>query len=495
MKTAHFVGHLLNDAVISERTATTGGHRSLDHIPGGCLLGAAAARLYDHLGNDAFTVFHSGKVRFGNAYPLSATGQRTLPVPLAWHAPKGEELHGSVAGVKNLVRATEQHFQAWDEQGDQQKQLRSGFFSPDGELVNAGKRYRLKTAVDRHRLGMSEERQLFGYESLAAGSLWHFCIDFDDTVSTEVVDQVTKALHGQIRVGRSRSAEYGLLQTTRVEVQDHHQTFGAGGEIVLYCASDLALADNVTAAPVLTPAGDHFGLSGVTFLAEKSYLRVRSYAPFNSTRRHFDLERQVIAKGSVLVFRAAPATTVDLPALVARLKRGIGLYRQEGLGQVLLNPGFLESFQYASGATGPALEVPQLKTGVESPELTAWLNEKLAQRDQEVAAIAEVDGWIAALVGQNCPKNSQWGRLRTIALVGNTLAEIRAEIKQLTLEGVSQKQWGKTFVLNGRKVSYGDFLEKTVLAESIDLETARRRLYLLGNRLPRKANQANGGTL
>ena len=126
MTSFNYTARLVTDAVISERSSTTGGHRCLDYIPGACLLGAVAAKLYDSLGQDAFTVFHSGKVRFGNGYPLSAAGEPAFPVPFAWHTAKGEEMNGSVTNIKNLFHATAAQHDEWGKAGDQQKPLRRG---------------------------------------------------------------------------------------------------------------------------------------------------------------------------------------------------------------------------------------------------------------------------------------------------------------------------------------------------------------------------------
>jgi hypothetical protein len=494
MKQIHFSARLVSDAVISERSATTGGHRSLDYIPGACLLGASAARLYADLGDRAFEVFHSGKVRFGNAYPLDGQDRPTWPVPLAWHYSKGEDLKKKVDPIKNLLHAKADDFARWDQAGDQQKQLRSGFFSTDGHLVQPAKRYRLKTAIDRDNFGAAQEAQLFGYEALAAGSNWYFSVAFDDDLPGEMVERVADSLCGDIRIGRSRSAEYGLLRAQRVDHTLPVEAMAPCTEVILYCASDLALIDQATGVAKLTPGGGDFLLDGAKFSAERSYLRVRSYAPFNATRRRFDLERQVIAKGSVLVFsREQEFSTEELTGLVKRLEGGIGLYRQDGLGRLLVNPPFLGGFNFTPQPAMPALPVPQPKKQPEPPPLAAWLADRATAHTAEIIAVTEVERWISDLVAGSCPKNSQWGNLRNLALRSSTADELRKKVQKLCSEGVSQKQWEKTFRMDGKKISYGKFIQDTVLAPGVDLETARKRLYLLGNRLPRRSNQKNGG--
>lgn len=82
---------LQEDCVFSAGMATEGGHEGLDRIPGQALLGVAAARLYRELSTEeAYTVFHSGRVRFGDGLP-APDGTPAVPVPLAWHHPKEDD--------------------------------------------------------------------------------------------------------------------------------------------------------------------------------------------------------------------------------------------------------------------------------------------------------------------------------------------------------------------------------------------------------------------
>lgn len=489
MKSFQYTARLVTDAVISERSTTTGGHRCLDYIPGACLLGAVAAKLYDSLGQDAFTVFHSGKVRFGNAYPLSDAGEPALPVPFAWHAAKGEEMNGSVANVKNLLYATAAQHKEWEEGGDQQKQLRSGYFTLSGDHVEPARRYRLKTAINRERMGMAEESQLYGYQSLQAGSRWHFCVEFDADVCDAVQQKVRAALGGTIRIGRSRTAEYGVLEAAAapVSVTGIAAAGSSGSQLALYCLSDVALVDG-HGFPTLSPEAALIGLDGAAFDAGRSYLRIRSYAPFNGKRRRFDLERQVIAKGSILVY-GGEFTNDAVRSFQERINTGIGLYRQEGLGKIVANPAFLSGFGFTPGeAVRLPVSEPAAAVAPQSP-LAGWLLARAAEQEQARKTIEQVERWVTDLISGPCPKNSQWGQLRNIAFQETTIEGIRERVKRLCTEGVSQKQWSKAVKVDGKKIEYGKYLAEIVLAEGVSLEAARQRLYHLGNRIPRRSNQ------
>lgn len=491
MTTLHFTARLLSDAVISERSATTGGHRTLDYLPGAVFLGAAAHKLYSVDPQVAFTLFHSGKVRFGNAYPLTADNLPTLPIPLSWHLPKGKE-GAELTAVRNLIHTSDAQFEQWDNRGEQQKQLRSGYFALSGEKVSPSVNYRLKTALDRTRQGAARESQLFGYQSLAAGSAWYFSVAADDEVDQKLLSYLAEALSGVIRVGRSRSAEYGLLAVQKTDTAPFSLQPSAGERLILYCCSDLALADPLTGAPTYVPdPAAHFGLEGATFAAGRSYLRTRSYAPFNSTRKQFDLERQVIAKGSVLVFdRPGGFGADDLAGLHKRLVCGCGNYRQDGLGQLWVNPPFLADEAFTPGAAR-ALTPPAAAEDKPLPELAHWLNSRAAERADEAAAIKQVDGWIRDLVKESCPSNSQWGQLRIIALQAKDLNDLSKKLARLTSEGVSQKQWDKPVTVQGKKTTYRQFIVD--IARSGRFEQVQKRLYLLGNRLPRLKNLKETG--
>ena len=73
MKILQFKCHLHSDVIINQKAATVGNQSSLDFIPGSNFLGISASELYNKYSSDPYTtwlLFHSGKVRFGDAHPL-----------------------------------------------------------------------------------------------------------------------------------------------------------------------------------------------------------------------------------------------------------------------------------------------------------------------------------------------------------------------------------------------------------------------------------------
>jgi len=329
--------HLLEDLVLPAGLATAGAPRNLDYIPGAALLGCCAARLYRRLSRDeAFRVFHSGAVRFGNGRPLDSHGNPGLPMPLAWHVEKGRSYRQEAApnlldgsAVVNLTGTRA-------EPGRQLRQLREGFISPEGEIIVPETVFRLKTAIDPAS-GTAAEAQLFGYGSLRAGQRFLAWLDIDDEIAQETEDKIRESLTGTLRLGRSRSAQYGTVQAEVTAGEPPVLQTGGDTTLRLFLLSDMALCDSY-GQPCLLPAAGNLGLPVDEVVWEQSFLRHRTYSPYNATWRCRDQERQVICQGSVLtLYLKRPLDRDDCE----RLAKGVGLHRQHGLGQVLVDPDLL----------------------------------------------------------------------------------------------------------------------------------------------------------
>ncbi len=496
MRCRYFQLELQSDAVITENAATAGGHRCLDYIPGACFLGACAT-MYEDFGEDAFTIFHSGGVRFGNAYPLDNERIPTFPVPLSWHFPKGESAHRESRllpeFICNLAGGS------WFDAERQPKQMRSGYASLAGGFVEPGTGFRLKTAIDRSRGGRAADGQLFGYASLQAGTRWAFRLDFDPAVPARVEEAIVARLTGPgIRVGRSRSAEYGMARIIEAAAWTSPAAQPTGRVILIHCLSDLALRDPATGMPTVTAAPGHFGLAGARPLPEWTFLRLRSYAPFNSKRGANDLERQVVAKGSVLAFEAAEMLTQEqLIRIQAQLAAGVGLYRQDGLGQVAVNPPYLTGGALAPAALAEPLPLVPEQNAEGDSALLSWLAGEARQVETEEKAAELAETWTDILapqvrgLGGAAPGASQWSKLRHLALQSDTPAGLEAELfgkKGLCTHGVTREQWQKEFNHHGW-VSFADFLQRCLEKTRYDQDLVLKALNLLGRNMAHRLNQ------
>lgn len=316
----------LKDAVVlSERESTMGGHRTLRHIPGSVLLGVAASRLYRRLSaDDAFLVFHSGRVRFMGGFPSMDGHAPAWPMPLALHRAKlgkGDEVINACFGVPD--------------DGRQRVALREGFLA-DGQ---GGPNVRLsprtmrvtKTAIDAST-GSAAESQLFSYECLAPGQVFIAGIEADDDVPSPLVDAVKAALIGEVRLGRSRSAEFGRATIEQVDATTLAASTSPLDEGAAWLLSDLAVLD-AWGQPTVQPTAADLGLPGRIDWS-RSFVRTRRYAPWNAHRGGYDAERLLLQAGSVLWITDADG----------RLHGGqysTGRYTEAGLGRLWLAPPLL----------------------------------------------------------------------------------------------------------------------------------------------------------
>jgi len=387
---------LLDDVVASERPTTEGGHASLDYLPGAMLLGAAAARLYSKLSRgEAYTLFHSGRVRFGDGLPL-ADDTPGWPMPLCWHARKGESPfdgdHLDATKVRNL------QFGRFAD-GAQPKQLRDGHVRADGYRLTVRQSLRMKTAIDPDT-GRVAESQLFGYEAIQAGQCFLARIEADPDVPEPLWAQLNEIMgRGELLLGRSRSAEFGRVRVETLAGATIPAFLplsrAASQEVTLWCLADLALLD-AWGQPTLAPSPQALGVSRGCVDWERSFLRFRRYAPWNAYRCAYDLERQVIRRGSIITLTDVVPPLTD--AERGRVTAGIGVHREAGLGQVSVDPQLLAGPApvFAAPMTTQPTGAP-VTPGASHP-LIAWLAAGQAGSATRSAAEQQARGQAKALV-------------------------------------------------------------------------------------------------
>lgn len=433
MKHAYFSVHLKQPVIVSEQAATAGAHHSLDYLPGAMFLGVAASRLYAEMApEEAFTVFHSGQVRFSDALPL-VDGELALPVPFSWHIYKGESKTCSPEGSDAQVIDSNQVFDPSDHPkmaspGRQPLQLRDGYVTATGLFVEPVKEQTLKTAINR-KTGTASDGQLFGYEALSAGQEFGFTLQAEDGLPDALWEKLLAIFDGPVRLGRSRSAQFGrAVISPAADKWSSDTTVEDDNILTLWLTSDLWLQEN--GQPCLIPYPRLIGLpESSRWLADRSFLRSRRYSSYNGYRRHYDPERQLIARGSVLRFEL-PSAPDEL--LLERLAKGIGLGQEDGNGQVLVNPAilvrrhpaFTDQVPVGSRSAVSVRNPDTLLTRVLASRAAAASGaEDAVQRAWEIYAglckeLAKARRYNAIPAGErmeNAPGRSQWGRLREAA--------------------------------------------------------------------------------
>lgn len=413
--------------ILSQQAASAGAHQSLDYIPGSTLLGLAASRLYANLDTDsAWLLFHSGRARFQDALPLHQ-GETGHPVPLCWHSWKGESARdGDRLDSRRLFNPAHPDFA--NEPGRQPVQLRSGYVTSSGLLIEPLQQQTLKTAIDRSS-GMAAESQLFGYEALSPGQCFRFDLQADDDLPTDLWQQLVQAISGPARLGRSRSAQFGQVRISLQADGALSSPACAGNHLTLWLLSDLLLEDQ--GQPCLRPDAQLLGLpTGSQWLAEHSFLRSRRYSPYNAYRRSYDAERQVICRGSVLRYALPRGLRADE---LHELECGLGLQIESGLGRAWVNPPLLSGAQPAFAAGKPASAASAAAQAPRPDSLLIRTLEMRRQRrsgDDEAAVLAQqiyhglcqrirqarvFTGTPANTPLSNTPNRSQWGRLKELA--------------------------------------------------------------------------------
>jgi hypothetical protein len=376
------------------------------------LLGAVAAQQKATRGFDADCLL-SGKVRFGHALPLAANGQPGVPVPLSFHSDK----HGD----QNLVEGSAQDADFWTQSARDGRQLqskKSGYLAK-GELFTVKKRRKARTAIDPAKRGRSADGQFFAFEAIAARQRFAFRVAADDPAHLAEVTRILTG--GGIRLGRSHGTEYGAVEITLLESAPADLADGfahpAGPEIAaIFLLSDFAPPPG---ADPMRPRPEWFGMpEGTAWLSERTFLRTRSFSPWNAHHRHLDRGRQVLVRGSVLTF-ALPAGA-DVAALAAGLRHGAGLYRNEGFGCVLVNPAFLCQPPQTLEKTTPLQVAETLPAGSETP-LVRHFRERAARWSAELSARKAGEA-LASRIRRHLerlerpPSKSQWSEIRALAL-------------------------------------------------------------------------------
>jgi hypothetical protein len=412
MKTLTFDCTFLSDVILNASSATAGTNEVLDYIPGVKFLGIMAKKHYESIEADTdsiLNVFYSGNIRFGDAH-LLCDGKRSLKMPLDFFEGKNKEEDGKIWIRHHLTEEDEEK-----QKGKiQLKQKRSGYFLPsEKKTVSANSDYSLKSAYDAD-YRRSKDKQMYGYKSIKKGSVWQFSVEIDDAAN-DFEAQIKTALIGERSLGKSRSAQYGRVKICIVSEnpESNYKTSAkdlkANTEIVLYAESNLCFVDEYGQFTV-TPSAQQLGFSDSAKIDwSKSQVRHRFYAPWIVKRSARDADRWIIEKGSVIIVHSEVEENVDL-------SKGVGIFRAEGYGKVLVNPDFLtvNNIKLTDGKlTTKNYKIPNSSKDAKVKALLDFRREKFNPDNVISKTVAE---FIRDHEGEfKNISSSQWGQVRNIA--------------------------------------------------------------------------------
>jgi hypothetical protein len=408
----------LSEVILQASSNTQGNVVLADFIAGSNFLGMVASD-YDHFKTDAFKVFHSGDVRFGDGH-MAVDDKESYKTPLCYFNLKTE----SNTFYNRLHLSDEEEQRLRDEQ-KQLKQIRSGFMNSDCKYLKPSYNYAQKSKHSRE-YRRSEDEGMFGYSALKKGTEWIFKVDYKDE---QFISDVEERLIGKRRLGKSKSAQYGQVEIKSMMKPSPLETFIPDNNLTyVYFNSRVALVDK-EGNPQVTPSIENLGLKSGTIDWGKTQLQHSSYNPYNYTRKTKEYTRVVLNKGSVIVIKGLN----DKESLL----KGIGVYLNEGFGEVLVNPKFLEPKE----PIVKEFEKGTIYTKAKKPldeNLLEFLRHKEEQEEDNFAVATEVQNKYKKLLGAS---KSQWGEIRSIAAMVSSKKELIQEIEKYIETGVAKQQW------------------------------------------------------
>ena len=421
MKTLYFQCTLLTDVILNQKSASEGAQSTLDFIPGSNFLGIVASSLYNKPSKENFDIFHSGRVRFGDAHLADCGNNRSLHIPAVYFYPKMKKISDECYVMPKFSQA-ERTSEVLRKQ--QLKQARNGFYVfADNQIkeIKNDKNYAIKSAYDYDNR-RSADSQMYGYESLQRGAKFLFSVEVDDE---QYAESIVKSLEGKHTLGRSRTAQYGLVEIKQIDSYNQPQSQPKSSKddyAFVYADSRLIFIDE-SGLPTLQPTAKQLGFAdGAEVKSEFSQIRTFQYSPYNFKRQAFDTDRVGIEKGSVI---AVKLNGTQSPCESTYC----GSYRNEGFGRVIYNPDFLKFDSEGKAEYKFVEDVEKKKDSAQRKELkhldissTNPLISYLVQQNN----LAYEQNEIYRLVGEFVSKNSgkfrekqfasQWGRIRAIAM-------------------------------------------------------------------------------
>lgn len=412
MRTLYFECQFLSDVILNATSATSGSTQSLEYIPGSKFLGIVAKRLYNNANIDPIALFHNGNVRFGDAH-LSKNGVRSLKVPFDFFKEKNAD-DGKIRVNRFLSKEDRRNLSAG---GTQLVQERKSFFINTNEqsiILKNKTFYSIKSAYDANER-RTKDKQIFGFNAIKKGSKWLFNVEIEDEI-VNYENEIVDALCGEHSLGKSRSAQYGrvfIKQIDKFETTALINSEQPDNLLVLYAESNWCFLDE-SGQPSVKPTIEQLGLSDGKIDWTKSQIRTRVYTPWNVKRAARDADRWIIEKGSVIVINNGGEV------LQQQFEKGIGFYRSEGFGKVLVNPDFLSKknclFDKKEVDPDKATEIKENYPTNKNEFISKLLKQRKAKANPKTIISKKVTDFI----DNNWPEMkeltaSQWGQVRNIA--------------------------------------------------------------------------------
>jgi len=220
---------------------------------------------------------------------------------------------------------------------------------------------------------------------------------------------------GTKRLGKSKSAQYGLVEITALESETltTPKEIQTEDRVILYANSRLALIDE-DGNPTYDLKYLLDGLEDKNIDYENCQIKISTFTPYNGAMQTKTYERVCIDRGSVILLKGIDKGKVNLL---------VGAYQSEGFGELLLNPSFLEHNAFELKEKNEEDLKPESK-GVKNT-LISFLQNRETNKKAKLDILNEVDEFIENNQKFNNKKmNSQWGTIRSLTSQAQTSQEL-----------------------------------------------------------------------
>lgn len=282
--------------------------------------------------------------------------------------------------------------------------------------------------------------------------------EIESELSDEQNQKIINALCGQRHIGHSRSAEFGLVT---IEEADYNEVISSKIEpsseyVTIYADGRLIFFDE-NGESTYQPKAEELGVAGGEIDWSKSQIRTFQYAPWNGKRHTYEADRSGIEKGSVFVIKLNGASCPEKSQYV-------GCYKNEGFGKVIYNPEFLAGDPHEDGKALFTLEENNQDERIASytPKPTSPLIDYLISKK----AIVDSHQTIYQIVQEEVKSlesffkkgrfASQWGSIRSIAMVTSDSKKLIEAIDAFLDHGVAKDKWKE----QNRKGRLDEFMDK-----------------------------------
>lgn len=422
---------LLSDVILNTSSASSEPNKTLDFIPGNVFLGILAREYDKYTPEEQVAIFHSGKVRFNDAHP-EINGRRTLRIPASLFYDK----------ARSPKELTFHHHLKKEDPAFQAKQCRGGFFdlndTNNAKQADVRTGIAIKSAYDREAR-RSKDEQLWQYESLQRGQQFLFQISIDPEISQSIRDAVQSGIVGTHRIGRSKSAQYGLVSIEEASFEEPGSQPVRNDLHCFYADGRLVFLDQY-GMPGFTPTVNDFGFSAGRVRWDLSQIRTFQYAPWNGKRKGFDMDRAGVEKGSVIIIESPEQFNG---------KHHVGAFNAEGFGKILYNPKFLhEDIHIGDKVSCSRIEGTKSNTlAAQTSPLISYLRSEKENYSHSAQIYKIVNDWVDENRNKFDDKlASQWGTIRSIATKTHEYSKLfdklfdgqRGFFKE---SGIAQQKW------------------------------------------------------